>query len=59
MEGWMTQAEAMKALRVSALSLWRWRRDGKLVAHKLPGGGLRYREQDLLNVLERESVTAT
>ena len=53
----MTSDEAKQALRVSALTLWRWRRAGKLVAFKLPGGGLRYREQDLINVLEEESVT--
>lgn len=58
MEEWMTSDEAKQALRVSTLTLWRLRRAGKLVAFKLPGGGVRYREQDLLNVLKEESVTA-
>lgn len=59
MEAWMTSDEAKQALRVSALTLWRLRKAGKLTAFKLPGGGLRYREQDLLNVLKEESVAAT
>lgn len=57
MEEWMTSDEAKQALRVSALTLWRLRKAGKLTVFKLPGGGLRYREQDLLNVLKEESVT--
>ena len=55
----MTSDDAKQALRVSALTLWRWRRQGKLTAFKLPGGGLRYREQDLINVLKEEYPTTT
>lgn len=55
----MTSDEAKLALRVSAVTLWRLRRAGKLTVFRLPGGGLRYREQDLANVLKEESVTTT
>ena len=58
-EEWMTSDEAKLALRVSAVTLWRLRRAGRLTVFKLPGGGLRYREQDLANVLKEESVTTT
>ena len=57
MEEWMTSDEAKRAIRVSSITLWRLRRAGKLVAFKLPGGGLRYREQDLREVLKEETVT--
>ena len=53
----MTSDEAKRAIRVSSITLWRLRRAGKLVAFKLPGGGLRYREQDLREVLKEETVT--
>lgn len=58
MERFLTADEVRKSLRVSEPTLWRWRRDGKLQALKLPGGGLRFREADVLKVLEAERVPA-
>ena len=58
METLLTAREVRKSLRVSEPTLWRWRRDGKLKALKLPGGGVRFRDADVLKVLRDESVPA-
>lgn len=58
MERFLTAEEVRKSLRVSEPTLWRWRRDGKLQALKLPGGGVRFREAAVLKVLQEEAVEA-
>ena len=59
MERFLTTKEVRESLRVSEPTLWRWRKSGRLVALKLPGGrGVRFREADVLKVLEEEAVTA-
>ena len=58
MERLLTAEEVREALQVSGVTLWRWRREGKLVALKTPGGSLRFREEDVLKALEQEAVPA-
>ncbi len=56
MEQLLTTDEVCRHFRISATTLWRWRRDGRLVALKTPGGQLRFRESDVLKVLQEEAV---
>ena len=56
MEQLLTTEEVCQHFRISATTLWRWRQAGKLVALKTPGGTLRFRESDVLKVLEEEAV---
>ena len=59
MERFLTAEEVRENLRISEPTLWRWRRDGKIKALRLPYGRmLRFREADVLRVLEEESVPA-
>ena len=58
MEMLLTSKELCRRYRVSPTTLWRWRRSGKLAALKTPGGGLRFRESDVQNVLEKEILPA-
>ena len=54
----LTLEEVCQYFRVSRTALWHWRQAGKIVALKTPGGSLRFRETDVLKVLEREAATA-
>lgn len=59
MEKFLTAEEVREGLSVSEPTLWRWRRDGKIKAFRLPYGRmLRFRERDVLKVLEEEAVAA-
>lgn len=55
MEKFLTTKDIRESLRVSEPTLWRWRRDRKLKALRLPGGGIRFREADVLQVLQVEA----
>lgn len=57
MEKFLTAEDVREALRISDVTLWRWRRNGKIVALKTPGGMLRFREADVQLVLEEEAAT--
>ena len=54
----LTLEEVGQYFRVSRTALWHWRQAGKIVALKTPGGSLRFREVDVQQVLEEESVPA-
>ena len=54
----LTSDEVCQHFRISPTTLWRWRKDGKIAALKTPGGGLRFRERDVLKVLKEEAVPA-
>lgn len=58
MERLLTAEEVRRYLRISEMTLWRWRQAGKLVALRTPGGQLRFREEDVQRVLEAEAVPA-
>jgi excisionase family DNA binding protein len=49
----LTTAEVSELLRLSPGRLLQWRRLGHIPAIVLPGGGIRYREEDVLALLER------
>lgn len=48
----MTSGEAAAKLRVSRATLKSWRKRGALKALKTPGGELRYRPEDVRDVLQ-------
>ncbi len=52
----LTAREVAEVVGVHTETVLRWTRDGKLLAIRLPGGGLRYREERLHAWLE-ESVS--
>lgn len=49
----LTPKDASSLLHVHVISLRRYRAQGKLKAYRLPGGGIRYRRDDLLKLLEQ------
>lgn len=52
----LTLREAAQQLRVSAPTVWRWVRDGKLAAYRLGGGAIRVRRGGLARVVARQSA---
>ena len=52
----MTAREVAEELSVCTETVLRWTRQGKLPGFRLPGGALRYREDDLLEWLEDRQV---
>ena len=52
----LTSAEVCERLRVTAVTLLDWRKNGHLKALKTPGGFLRYRESDVRAVLQEEVI---
>ncbi len=53
----LTSEEVCQHFRISPTTLWRWRRGGRIVAFKTPSGTLRFREPDILKVLEKEALS--
>ncbi len=58
MERLLTSNEVRNHFKIAPTTIWRWRKSGKLLALKTPGGQLRFRESDLLRVLEEEAIPA-
>lgn len=48
----LTTAEVAKEYRVSTMTVRRWAKAGRLAAHRLPGGSLRYRRSDVEAALQ-------
>lgn len=44
---WLTESAAADRVGVSAITLKRWRRDGKGPAYYRIGGGVRYKSEDI------------
>jgi excisionase family DNA binding protein len=57
MTGLLTARAVGEALGVSAETILRWTRAGKLPAIRLPSGAIRYREADLDEWLVTRSTT--
>jgi excisionase family DNA binding protein len=56
--GLLTGCEVADLLGVSAETILRWTRRGELPAIRLPGGAIRYRENDLEGWLEERATPA-
>ncbi len=52
----LTTGEAAKHCQVSPVTIFRWIKDGKLPAHRTPGGHYRVRARDLLAFLVAYSI---
>jgi len=54
MEPFLTTDEVCKFLRVDRSTLGRWRRGGRVRVYRTPGGQLRYRSEDVQQILREE-----
>ena len=52
----MTAREVAEEMSVCTETVLRWTRQGELPGFRLPGGNLRYREEDLVEWLEDRQV---
>jgi predicted site-specific integrase-resolvase len=53
---WYTAAEVCEIFKISAVTLWRWKRAGIVVPYII-GRTARYRGVDLLNAAKKQSFT--
>lgn len=56
MERLLTSEETCDYFKIAPTTLWRWRQAGKITTLRTPGGKVRFRESDVLKVLEEERV---
>ena len=57
MEKLLTVQEVCRDLQIDRDTLWRWRQRGRITALKTPGGGVRFREADVLKALQEEPAS--
>ena len=58
MERLLTSGEVCNYFKIAPVTLWRWRRAGKIITLRTPGGKVRFRESNVLRVLNEEAVPA-
>ena len=54
MSDYLTLNEVAERLRVGRSTLYRWVREGRLKPHRLPGGRMRFEEEDVERLLQVE-----
>lgn len=54
MDKLLTLKEVAERLRVGRSTLYRWVREGRLKPHRLPGGRMRFYEEDVERLLQIE-----